>query len=699
MGMVYGMGRLRDRITTLNSRRSRLYLSSVVLTLGLVCPEIRAFPWFPFGPDGGDARTFAADPRDPAHLYLGAANGWVYQSRDGGRKWTRLASVGKRDDLVIANILVDPADPKHLLVGAYVPLGKPDGGLFLSSDGGATWTSQAEMRGQSIRSLAEAPSDPRIVVAGSLDGVFRSMDGGAHWQLISPKGDKEIHEIESLAIDPSDPNAIYAGTWHLPWKTVDGGANWVPIKAVHGGFVEDSDVFSIIIDPKQPNVVYASACSGIYKSEDAGADFDKVEGIPANARRTRVLMQDPNHLDTVFAGTTEGLYRSGDGGKIWTQMTGSDVIVNDVHVDPADSNHVLLATDRQGVLASHDGGSSFEDSSGGFSARQITAYTGDVQHPATLYVGVVNDKQWGGVFVSHTGGLSWSQLPAGLEGRDVFSLGQAPDGTIVAGTGHGVYRLKDAVWQRVGDEVGAAVPAGGKTAAVRKAGGAVSRPAAARPGAAKVRGTAALKSFDGSVYGFAVSGETLYAATSAGLLRSGSSGLAWSLAAALPMDEYRFLAAAKSYVVAASLDAVEMSADGGATWRPVALPEKVTQVSALSVDGQGGVWVAGREGVYRSADKGASWQTPQGLNVRDANCIYYDEAGDRVLVTSGAMTTTVAFAVQLPAMEVSSWDTGWNLRFVRPVGDHLVAGTLFDGIVVQPRMVESPEPGATTAAR
>ena len=69
-----------------------------------------------------------------------------------------------------------------------------------------------------------------------------------------------------------------------------------------------------------------------------------------------------------------------------------------------------------------------------------------------MYVGVVNDKEAGGVFVSHTGGLSWKQLSDGLDGHDVFSLGQAPDGTILAGTEHGIYRLKDGGWQRVGDD-------------------------------------------------------------------------------------------------------------------------------------------------------------------------------------------------------------------------------------------------------
>ncbi len=155
------------------------------------------------------------------------------------------------------------------------------------------------------------------------------------------------------------------------------------------------------------------------------------------------------------------------------QTTGADVVVNDVYVDPANSQHVLLATDRQGVLASDDGGDSFLPSNRGFSARQVTAYSADAQHAATLYVGVVNDKESGGVFVSHTGGLSWSQMSGGLDGHDVFSLGQAPDGSILAGTEHGIYRLQGAVWQRVGDDTKIAVEgktaaAGAKTAAAGK---------------------------------------------------------------------------------------------------------------------------------------------------------------------------------------------------------------------------------------
>ncbi|MGD0798188.1 MAG: hypothetical protein ABR910_10730 [Acidobacteriaceae bacterium] len=662
------------------------------MVFGLACRQVHAVSWFPFGPDGGDARAFAADPKDLAHLYLGAANGWIYQSRDGGRSWERLARVGQRDDLVIDNILVDPADAKHLVVGAWVPGVHTDGGIFLSADGGATWAAQAEMRGQSVRALTEAASDPRIMVAGSLDGVFRSTDDGVHWARISEEGSKEIHEVESLAIDPVDPNVIYAGTWHLPWKTTDAGKTWESIKQ---GIIEDSDVFSIIVDPKQPSVVYASACSGIYKSEDGGASFAKAPGIPSQARRTRVLMQDPSHLDTVFAGTTEGLYRTFDAGKYWVQTTGADLIVNDVYVDPANSKHVLLATDREGVWLSDDGGDNFFPSNKGFSARQITAYAGDAEHPATVYVGVVNDKQWGGVFVSKTGGLSWSQLSEGLDGNDVFSLGQAPDGTMLAGTGRGIYRLKDETWARSGGDAGAAPVVGTAWVAEMKPVGkgpkAVAAARKARAAAAAVAKADAgppATGFHGTVYGFALSGETVFAATSEGVLRSPTSGETWGLVEAAPAGEWRFVAAAKEYVAAASLTAMEMSKDGGTTWAAAMLPAKVDQVSALAVDGRGGVWVAGREGVFVSRDAGASWTMLEDLYVRDINSLYYDAAAERMLVTSNEPATKV-FDVAVATLKVNAFDTGWNLRFVRPVGDHMVGATLFDGIVVQPRMVDS----------
>jgi photosystem II stability/assembly factor-like uncharacterized protein len=666
----------------------------LVFCLMLCCSAGHAVnvTWFPFGPDGGDARGFAAEPRVPAHLYLGAANGWMFESRDAGKSWKRLAQVGNRDDLVLDNIVVDVMDARHIVVGAWV-VGRPDGGLYVSRDAGVTWTSNPAMAGQKILALTASASDPKTMVAGTLEGIFRSVDGGTSWVQISEAGSKELHEVESIAIDPSNPKIIYAGTWHLPWKTTDGGKHWNNIKE---GVIEDSDVFSIIVDPKASNVVYASACSGIYKSENGGERFTKIQGIPSTARRTRVLMQDPNHLETVYAGTTEGLFRTDDSGATWVRTTGPELIVNDVYVDPADSNHVLLATDRSGVLSSHDRGNSFDSANSGFSARQITSYVAEAGRPANVYVGVVNDKGWGGVFASDNGGLSWVQESAGLGGRDVFSLGQASDGTILAGTGHGIYRLHGAMWTRAGEPRSGEATVPEPVKFVPKKTGAAGRNATAShhgsvggTGAAQVKAIAAeTAAFDGSVYSIAAVGDMLFAATSEGLLESRSAGETWSHVPGVNAQELLFVSVVKRVIVASGLKSAISSVDGGKTWAEMKLPEDLTQIAAVAVDDTGAIWLGGREGVFVSTDQAATWRPIKKLAIREVNSIFYDSASERVLITAGGKNTMV-FAVHVPDLSVQYWETGWKLRFARPVGDHLIAATPFDGIVVQPRMVDS----------
>ena len=656
-----------------------------------------AVSWLPFGPDGGDARSFGMDPRDHSHLYLGSASGWIYQSVNGGRQWTRLARIAHRDDLVLDNIVVDRANPKHVLVGAFIP-GRPGGGLYTSKDGGVSWTSQKDLDGQAVLALTSSPSDEKVFVAGTLEGVYRSTDSGDHWSLISPARSNEIHEVESAAIDPKNPQVIYAGTWHLPWKTEDGGEHW---KSIKEGIIDDSDVFSIIVDPKNEKVVYASACSGIYKSEDAGERFRKVEGIPSTARRTRVLLQDPQNLDTVLAGTTEGLFRTVDAGKTWSRTTGPEVIINDLYVDPTNRLSILVATDRGGVLASLDGGATFQPSNSGFSERQVTSYVEDQRKAGSVYIGVVNDKEWGGVFFSDNGGLSWAQQSAGLSGRDLFSLGQASDGTILAGTGHGIYRLVDSVWTRVEDVSLEGVTAKEKAKSAGPdgrnpaGGGAARRTAKAVPakrGApSRTKSQPKVTGFDGITFAMARVNDRIFAATSVGVLTSSTAGQSWRrVAGPDPSMEWHFLTAAKNVLFAATLKTAMLSVDGGGTWAEVKLPDQVSQVTAACVDGFGELWIGGREGVFVNKDRGAGWEMLTSFYIRDLNSLYYDEGSQRVLMTAN-QSSTIVFGVHVPDRKASFWDSGWNLRLVRPMGDHLIGATLFDGMVIQPRMVESPE--------
>ena len=126
-----------------------------------------------------------------------------------------------------------------------------------------------------------------------------------------------------------------------------------------------------------------------------------------------------------------------DLGKSWKRVSNPEVVVNDVFVDPRDSNHVLIATDRSGVMASTNGAATWETSNHGYAHRYVSALFADNQSAHTLYVGVVNDREYGGVFYSHDNGQHWMQKAAGLGGRDVFALKQTASGTLVAGTNRG----------------------------------------------------------------------------------------------------------------------------------------------------------------------------------------------------------------------------------------------------------------------
>ncbi len=638
---------------------------SVFVLLGNGFIHAESQRWLPIGPDGGDARSFAADPASAKHIYLGTTTSWIYQSTDGGNTWERLARLGKSDDLVVDSLVVDSTDPKTLLAGVW-QVDRPSGGIYISHDGGVTWNPAAEMNGQSVRALTQSRSNPKIFVAGTLSGVYRSEDRGEHWKIISPAGSTEIHEVESVAIDPYDPNVIYAGTWHLPWKTTDGGASWHNIKQ---GLIDDSDVFSIIIDPTRPTVVYTSACSGIYRSDSAGELYRKVQGIPSTARRTRVLMQDPADRKTVYAGTTEGLYKTTDDGVNWTRMTGPDVIINDIFVDPSSPQHVLLATDRSGILASTDGGRSFAAANTGFSQRQVSDILPDAKHPGTIYAGVINDKGYGGVFVTEDNGKSWQQRSQGLDGRDVFTLAQSDDGTLLAGTEHGIARWNGSLWEADGNIIRYAE----KTVYSRGKGKRRTKKTVqvAQPG-----GT-----IDSRVNDISTNGAVWLAATSNGVYRSANQGASWS-GPVLKGENFLYVSAKGNEAIAANRSEMLTSADGGTTWTPVNLPSKLSGVRAVSTAPDGSLWVGGREGLFYSTDRGQSWQRIDTLPLADINGLSFNTQWNRLFVTSSRSTVVLGLDVQSKTWKW--WDTGWTLRAVRSLSDRLVAASLYNGVVLEP---------------
>src|SRR5208337_1790670 len=450
-------------------------------------------------------------------------------------------------------------------VSAWSSAGQQIGEIFRTRDGGRNWDTLPAMHGKSIRAMAMYKGDSRVLVAGALDGVYRSNNGGDTWERLSANS-AEIKNIESIAVDPKDPNTVYAGTWHLAWKTSDGGANW---QHINKGMIDDSDVFSVIVDHDNPAIVFASACSGIYKSETAGNLFQKIQGIPFSARRTRVLKQDPTDEKIVYAGTTEGLWKTTDLGKVWKRVSDPEVVVNDVMVDPRDSKRVLLATDRSGIMASTDGASNWTTSNHGYAHRYVSAILGDNRDASTLYVGVVNDREYGGLFYSHDAGQHWLQKAAGLGGKDVFALKQAPNGMLVAGTNHGVYSLERnaSAWHSMN-----VVVIEHTSKVVRKGTNkAVSHTAIEK------------KELVARVNDLELGSGRWLAATTDGIYASADQGKTWRGGQVLGQQDFVSVRAEGSMVVAATRSSVLVSNDSGATWKLAGLPSYVVSIRGVAI--------------------------------------------------------------------------------------------------------------------
>jgi photosystem II stability/assembly factor-like uncharacterized protein len=648
--------------------------------------------WRSIGPFGGDARSIAAVPGEPQHLYLGDIDNWVFESQDGGASWLRLSRVGGTDeqgeaaDLIVDSIVVDASDSKTIFAGVW-RVDRPDGGLYVSHDRGKSWKPVAALQGQSILALAQAPSNPDVLAVGSLLGVYRSKDHGATWEQISPPGSKEIHEVESLAIDPHNPEVIYAGTWHLPWKTSDDGANWHNIKQ---GVIDDSDVFSIILDPKQPNTVYASACSGIYKSENGGELFHKIQGIPSTARRTRVLMQDPHHRDVVYAGTTEGLYRTRDAGHEWKAVTGADVIINDIYLDPDRPGHILLATDRGGVLASSDDGATFTQSNQGFSARKVEALVADSHDPRRVLAGIVNDKSYGGVFMTADGGESWEQLATGLDGRDVFTLAQAKDGTVLAGTSHGIFALEkgegfsDPHWVMRSSIVNYGTKVVSETVNGRR----INR---------LENVTLPARALSSRVASLDLSGDIWVTATAEGVFTSSDQGKTWQGGLVLGSAEYNSVAVWDGEILAARRQGVVFSKDGGKTWTPMGIPSHIKDVRRIAFSKDGELWVGAGDGIYFSRDRGTSWFWLEKVPVRDVGDLAFDTTTGKMLATS--RSSEVLYSIDPKSLTFTGTSTGFRLFLARSAGGLRFAASLQDGVLMGPESSASVStPAASVAA-
>jgi len=352
------------------------------------------FQWTPLGPAPiGEGQTFGV-PRvavsgrvstvtlDPGYngssnqtVYLGAAMGGVWRSRDNGATWTPLTD--DQPSLAMGALAIDPTNPNIIYAGtgeAHLAGDSYYGaGLLKSSDGGSTWiqvSGPVSARDPKLPSFLNAtfhvlvidPASPSTIYAVTAGGALASASGFIDG---APLGDRGI------------------------WKSTDGGLTWRNLNPPNLAALSSSGT-DLILDPRNSSRVIASMYGlGIYRSNNGGepGTWEKLAGgLPDSGfARIKLAVGPPrapsadSTLYAAFAANNDdllGVWNSTDNGSTWTKVTTPQTLGQANYnlalaVDPVDANIVYYGTAANAINSggafwrSRDGGRTWTDLSAG----------------------------------------------------------------------------------------------------------------------------------------------------------------------------------------------------------------------------------------------------------------------------------------------------------------------------------------------
>ncbi len=296
---------------------------------------------------GNRVASIAGVPGDPSTYYAGAASGGVWKTTDGGIRWAPVS-----DSLpvtAIGALAVAPSDPTVVWAGTGEAWAIRDSdvigdGIYKSVDAGKSWQHMGLDETGRIGRILIHPTNPDIVFACAIGritapqqerGVFRTTDGGRHWERVLFVD--ENTGCSGLSMDARNPRTIWAGTWQVemhPWAMLSGGPG-----------------------------------SGIYVSHDSGATWAKINapGLPRSPLGKIDVAVAPSDSSRVYAliqtKDQGSVWRSDDGGGSWRVVNWSRELIGRagyyIHlaVSPANEDEILIS--NSSFFQSTDGGQTF----------------------------------------------------------------------------------------------------------------------------------------------------------------------------------------------------------------------------------------------------------------------------------------------------------------------------------------------------
>jgi len=290
-------------------------------------------------------------------------DGGVFVSTDKGATWNQTVSVPtiKRVDSIrgfdASFLAFDPNDSKAVYFGTV------GNGLYYSYDLSRGWQKAYSLPDATVSAAAVSPDDKCLVYAAIGNKLYQSKDCSRTFEEIYFDSDTSVL-ISSLAIDHYDSDKIYIGTSKGDiLKSLDRGSNWQNI--CDTGF----KINKLVLDPSDSRVILAAtAGAAVFRSKDSGASWESLKENLKEHKGTNSIIDvvfAPSEKGAIFAVISSGIFKSADYGDSWSKLelitkeNQKESSIEAMAVNPKDAGEIYYST-RTTFYSSADGGATWK---------------------------------------------------------------------------------------------------------------------------------------------------------------------------------------------------------------------------------------------------------------------------------------------------------------------------------------------------